>query len=991
MTVAARRSERLFPSAGVAGVLLGLALAGACRAADAPSAGPPHAVVASAAPAPAVLARFAVHDGFDRLVVPLQAAAPADSRQDGTVLTVTAPDMGQVRVVGRLGRRLVAVQATSDGMALTLAPGARARAWRMNDRLVIDVHDPQSRVAPARSTAPRAGDAHAVAQIAPPAAPKMAGPEAHAARPAEPPRVPAEPARAVAEAPLPPMAAPVRGFDTQAAPGDATMAQGGGAAVMLLPRDAGLPGPAILLPLGRDVGGAAFTRLGEAHAVFDVAQPLDLGALKDDAVFGTVREQVLPDGMHLRFRLGPFEQLRLVRRADGWAVAVVRGSGALAPPAQITGRVEKGVLALDADSPGRVVVLDDEPTGGRLLVGTQRSTGQREAAWRRMAEFALLPTWQGVAVEPVSDRLVMRPIPTGFELSAAGKPSLAVVWAGQPVGAWPDGRSMTRLFDLPDLPPPILARRLGQALREAAMAPKPQRFAPRVGVASAMLAEGLDVEAAAVLHAAQADDPTRRDDPVATGLSAIAAWLSEKAGGASAPPPTAEDLASLGQTDEAVLWRALLTSDQPDAAPQAAALATTWPLLLGYPPNLRRLALAPAASLLRAGGQDKALAALLEACPDQALDVERALLLRRQGQTDMALSLLDRVAARPDRLARAAAREESVGILLATHRIDEAGAAAALDHQLYAWRGGDRELRLRVKIARLRAQAGSWRTALAMLRATAALFPEAQARLRGEQEAVVADLLHGAGAARLSAFDLVTLTDEAADILTAASTQADLAPLLVDKLLALDLPSRAEPILRRLFEQAPAGGRKAEIGVRLAGLVADRDGGAALAVLDASPDDGLSDPLISRRSLLRAQILVRSGNAAGALATLSGQHDRAADDLRAGILEGQHDWAGATALLRATVSDRDFARLPEASQRDAILRLARDEAEASDVAGLQQLRQAQSARFASGKGARLFAVLTAPPVRNQDDLPRAANELAAMRALPSELARAQHF
>jgi hypothetical protein len=139
--------------------------------------------------------------------------------------------------------------------------------------------------------------------------------------------------------------------------------------------------------------------------------------------------------------------------------------------------------------------------------------------------------------------------------------------------------------------------------------------------------------------------------------------------------------------------------------------------------------------------------------------------------------------------------------------------------------------------------------------------------------------------------------------------------------------------------------------------------------------------LIARRGLLRGQLLAGTGKADEALAVLSAVPGLESVQLQAQIMEGRRRWAGAAGVLNTFLQTA-----PAAASRDVILRLARDESEAGDIAGLQRLRAEQGRRFVSGPGAELFAVLTEAPVRAVADLPRAGKELAAMHALPAALA-----
>jgi hypothetical protein len=294
-------------------------------------------------------------------------------------------------------------------------------------------------------------------------------------------------------------------------------------------------------------------------------------------------------------------------------------------------------------------------------------------------------------------------------------------------------------------------------------------------------------------------------------------------------------------------------------------------------------------------------------------------------------------------------------------------------------------LRLRLRAADLRAQSGGWRQSLALLRETDALFPKAHGQIHDVEIAVVSTLLHGNGASQQGALDLMALADDAAGLLGEADSDAALAPLLADRLLALDLPVQAEPVIRRLLDRAGDGAARGALGLRLAQLVADRgDAPGALAVLDRS-NDAAAGPAGEGRALLRARLLAATGHTSDALTLLAGLPGRASLEQQAALLESGHDWAGAARVLRGLLDGPDAASLPDQAQRDLVLHAARDLGEARDMAGLRQLRAAHAKLFTGSANAALFTVLTADPVARVDDLPRAKRELVSMQSVGQSL------
>ena len=928
-----------------------------------------------------MVGRFASHKDFDRLVLPGPDKATTVSR-NGTSLTVKLPPSMTLKPIPRCGRRLVTVTGSSGLAVMSLVAGAEVHTWRKDGLLIIDVLDPVKTSGMASrptQVAPAPTSSHNRSGVKPVDAVKTSSsiPSAETR-----PNLPTSPAgsNSSLHATKPSNAASPQPSSGSSSSGTGTFAPPNPAAVAFLD-EAELPGPAILLPISGKIGAAAFSRGGEAHLVFDQPQALDLSPLKDNPIFGSMTETVLPGGTHLHLKLPSGAQLHLVQHSRNWAVSLSPlAFPSSAPP--IIGHKRAGSLFFDVGSPGGVVVLDDSVSGGRLLVGTEHAEGRRVPSQHSGAELTVLPTWQGLVLVPASDRLVFRAVKDGFQVSILDAPTLSSLWPEQALGAWPDGRTMTRMFDFPSSSFSSQRRQLTQALQDAAGLPKAARYPARLRVAQAMLAEGLDVEAAAVVRAAVSDDPRHRADPKAAALAAMAAWLSAQAGGDEAPPAEA---APLDGSDEAALWRALLWPGRPDTARQAAALAATWPLMQAYPQNLRRFMLQPAAALLQVGGQDKAWAAFLQAFPDALLDLSRAQYLQSRGKTDESLALLDRVGQRPDRLARAEALALAVDERLKAGRITPAQAAERLERLLFSWRGDSRELALRQRLAQLQAQAGSWRKALTGLDEAGALFPNDQASIREAQANIISTLIHGDQAAKLNALELASLAESAAK-LPSDLDQGRFAPMLADKLLALDLPEQAEPIIRNLFSRTKTVQSKAEVGLQLAGLQAGRgDASAALAVLDGSTDIGLAPPLAADRALMRGRLLASLGRPVDALAIMSNQPGAKARELEVTIMEAQHDWQGAARVLDRMTSEHEFTALPEVSKQDIVIHMARDRSEARDTVGLKQLRETYAARFRSGPNAALFAVLTAEPVHSAADLPRSANEIAAMHALPALL------
>jgi hypothetical protein len=216
------------------------------------------------------------------------------------------------------------------------------------------------------------------------------------------------------------------------------------------------------------------------------------------------------------------------------------------------------------------------------------------------------------------------------------------------------------------------------------------------------------------------------------------------------------------------------------------------PLLLSYPHALRVRLLPLAVETMVMGGARDAAERLGESLKDDPeLGLAAALLAEAKGETDVALARYDALAAGRDRLVRARAAIRAVELRLVAGRLAEAAAAEALERLIPAWRGDEQEFRLRLRAAELRAHAGAWRAALAQLRETASIWPDRQTQLRARAADIVQALARPENAAAVPPLEFVALAEENQDLLSSGSDAEIMAPLLADKLLALDLPRRA--------------------------------------------------------------------------------------------------------------------------------------------------------------------------------------------------------
>jgi hypothetical protein len=580
--------------------------------------------------------------------------------------------------------------------------------------------------------------------------------------------------------------------------------------------------------------------------------------------------------------------------------------------------------------------------------------------------------------------MALRPTPQGFVIAGAHTltpPSDIADQLAHSVG-------LTRQFDFPSQPVAVLQQRLQAQMTEDATTPPLARGPFRQAAARTMIALGLGAEAEAMLQIAAADDPHEAGAPDNPALASIAGLLAHR-------PDEANGLADprLGAADDLTLWRAVRLAQLQEGSAQAAAmLATTLPLLLAYPAEMRDRLLPFVAETLVAGGEIATAGALLDARKtDGTLDLARAMQQEAQGKATEALASYDRLAQSPDRLVHARAATRAVELRLAVGAIDARQAADGLERLLYSWRGDQRERALRERLAELETRTGAWRSGLALLRESETLFPDDKAAIHAELADMFAALLRDDTADSLAPLELVSVVEENSDLLPTGPDGEALQAKLADRLVALDLPKRAGPVLEKLAQVTKSGVARAGFAARLAALrLREGDAAGALAALDASVAPDLPPELVERRALLVARASARRGDNDHALAALSTLDSAAADETRATILERANDWPAAQRALAdyAAKTVPSEGKLDDV-QRRTLLRLATAAARAGDPAVLTALRQREGVRMEGGPLGDMFRLLTADQVRGVADLKRSGQETALARTVSGELKAAQ--
>ncbi len=971
-------------AARVVSIVAALVIASSARAAD-------KAVVS---------VRFGTHDRYDRIVLSVpQGVRCSASRQDDeeVVQFSRAVQVNNAPIGVRPG--ILSIHPSADGLAIRLKPGSIVHTMRFGSHLVLDVLAPAQEQRPSQPAT--AGEAVTSVAKAPggtvlPGLPSpmvavvdqptaqaagMTGGDGHVA-----PQLPATQLPTTQAVPVPPSTQTVR----EQSPGKADDGPVSIAAAVV-PASNGQDG-GLMLPFDRKVGAAAFRRGNRVVVVFDSSRPVDLAPVAGDPVFGHAAFSLLDNGAMLTVPVAPAQQVTLVRKPDGWLIALGAAHPAVTEISLAASGRNVELAVLEA---GHVMVVSDPDRGTDLLVGTTRRDGQAMTMARHGSGYVLGPTLLGVTVERLSDQLDLRPDASGFLLTDPGSTGVLGHGSGESAAGF------SRSLDLADAAVPELQRRYRAALASAAAAPVAARRTPRLDAAEAALGLGLAGEAAMLARVASQDAPGRENEARAVFLRGAAAVLT-------ADPAAKDFLADprIENSDEVELWRALdLGRREPTSAEAARIIAERLRLLCSYPQPLRRQILGNAALVLVSGGNSAARALVAGLKGDAEVGLAQAMEAEEQlsgagpdkptaaqgAQLQAVLDRFDKLAADPDPAVSVRAVEEAVKIRLDRHLLTPKEAADRLEVQTLDARMAGQELALRLQVAKLRALQPDWPAALSTMRDLIQTFPSESDRLRGAAGAMLEQMaVPRTGNASASAVDTMTqltLLEDNQDLVPGGAAGARIAIGLAAQLVRLDLPERAAGFLNKAISQASAADDRARLGLQLAQLQLDQnDASAARTALDATEAAGLPPDLGTSRAVLRAKVFAAKGDADDALQILASLNGVEVDDLRVRELSAKHDWTGEADALSGMVASRLPVSGPlDGAGEDLVLRLAGAVAHGGQQEALQRLDKLWSPRFADPARRDMLRLLTASHVTAVADLARSADDLAATRQALSVL------
>ncbi|WP_269716231.1 tetratricopeptide repeat protein [Caulobacter sp. NIBR2454] len=730
---------------------------------------------------------------------------------------------------------------------------------------------------------------------------------------------------------------------------------------------------------------AAVFRRGDAiWVVFDAPARLDVsGAARSTAQY-TRLEPIHGEGFAALRIVAP---AKVAAQATGegprWTVALGPQRGAGSSGVAVERDLEAAPAGLKAELSGasRAIWVDDPAVGDRLAVVPALAPSKGVAARRAFAQLAVLPSSQGLAVEPyagdlnftVEGDLVRIGRPQGLALSAttarpqaearletpqpAGMPALIdETW-----GATPKGKFLERYNALQDA-----------ASDEAAQVRAPGKDAPvaaRMALARFLVGSNLGYEAIGVLNNAARSRQSLMGDPEFRGLRGVARISVGRFAEAEA------DLSSpvlLGEASSS-MWRGYAAAKAGDWATARKMFEQGTPAFEHFSPVWKaRFAAADAEAAVEQGdlasareGIATALAGAIPAEEQLKVRLIQARLFEMSGDRRRALNVFKAVATAPLDGVAAPALLNATRIQVEDGKLTPDKAAAVYDQLRYRWRGDATELKTIRTLGSLYLGQGRYREALEALRSAGQRLPDhpearlLQADLSGAFRALFLDGM----ADGLQPIQALALFYDFKD-LTPIGADGDLMVRnLVRRLVDVDLLDQAADLLKYQVDNRLDGAAKSQIATDLAVIyLMNRKPENALRAINETRTTVLTPALNADRRVITARAMVMLGRTDAGLEIIEQDKSREAADIRAEAAWKQRDWPAAGQMLETALGERWKTSLALGPDEEGkLLRAGVAYSLAGDEAALGRLRGRYSGLLDQARNPDALRVALAGP------------------------------
>jgi tetratricopeptide (TPR) repeat protein len=739
-----------------------------------------------------------------------------------------------------------------------------------------------------------------------------------------------------------------------------------------------------------------YERANVGYIVFDRKLSLDLAALITGQPAPTVSLEALDIAKTsgFRFAIPPHTSIRATRKDTVWQIYLSKqqpdvpvSNNLVAQPDFALG--SRYLLPLP-DTPEPVHMID--PVVGDELVLVPLAQTEAFSVSRRLADFQILPAAQGLVIRPLTDKLAVRAVSDGLEITGEGGLHLssandtgASLESVQKLRAAATGKSMFAFNTWQGHPGETFTKTRQRLQQTIIDVPDAERNRARLELARFYFAHGYGEEAGALLQMLAKDVPDLVAHPDFLALLGATQILSYHADEGL----QTLDTPMLINQPEIDLWRAVGHAELRDWKNAESEFSAIAGILEGYPePFYSRFSVLAIESAL-AVGNDHAAADMLdkfEAGPhadsvNAAILYLRGVLHAKAGRASAAEQAWKDVAASRDRLYKIRAELALIDLGVSTKSLTPAQAADRLEAMRFGWRGDDLEIDILHRLGEFYIQAGNVRAGIMMLGQAVQLYPNSPLipAVREEMQRIFHDVFLGDMGKGLSPLDALTLYQQFRDLMPPGKEGDIVIRNLAERLVAVDLLDQAAALLQDLVKTRLQGEDKARTGTRLAAIrLLDHKPDEALTALSYSDGETLSADLQNERLLLRARALSEQHHDDEALALLHDNNHEAAKMLRADITMHAQRWSEAAKALMELIGPPPMLGTKAThDQAEWLVSCAIAYALAGDQTGLDKLAIDYGAAMATTPENDTFRVLTEPEKTSQlQDIAAARSKIA---------------
>jgi len=815
---------------------------------------------------------------------------------------------------------------------------------------------------------------------------------------------PADP-KATAKAEAKPDAKAAETKTADAKPADAQDAKPGetaGAASAAMPNAIGQLTKAGASLSFRGAGTAAvFVRGLTAWIVLENSPAPDAAALQKSLNgFATTVEAAVNPGLTV-LRIGLKTPAKIAAHSEGSSLRVTIG-GDVASDATAIGFArnqtdpKRTSLTTTLPRADKAFSLTDPASGDSMTV-IPSAAGYAVPAQKIFADFAALPSAQGLVIAPYTDDLSVTV--TEARVTIARPNGMALTPPQAPVASSPAALAHITggpsYLDFAKWAQPTAGSVLAtqRALNhEIAVVPPAQINNARLRLARFYLAQGFGAEALGLVNLIQSTDPALKGDIQLSTMRAAADVQMGRYRDAH------NELAGpLFDNDRhAAFWRGLADAGLENWKDAHSELEAADAVMSRYPDEWRaRAILADAKAALELSRLDLADAALLRLpktlTKSMAMEAQlgRARIAAAEGRYDAAVPEFTAVEKNGDEKLQAAAIYFHTEAALNAGAMQPKQAIGVLERLRYRWRGDGLELKTLRKLAALYFKDNDWQDGLKTLRvATQNFSGEAARAAHDDMQGAFVNLYLKGGADKLSPVQALAMFYDNIDLTPIGPDGDEMIRRMADRLIAVDLLTPATTLLAYQVDKRLDGVAKAQVATRLAAVqLMDAKPADAVNTLRGSEITGLPENVVHGRLILEARAFAALKQYDNALDLIAVDESPETRQLRVDIYWESGNWAVAGQKIEAMLTPRAAAPEPlTAAERMDTLRAAIAYSLANDEKSLERLGAAFTPKMKGTPDANLFAVLIQPIDMHGLAFREAAAKIASVDTLKAFMA-----